>query len=91
MGDLDGGGDSDEKPVHRVTIPNKFAVGKFEATFSQWDACVTAGGCNDHSPDDRGFGRGNRPVINVNWEDAKAYVRWLSRKTGKEYRLPSES
>ncbi len=91
MGDLDGGGDSDEKPVHRVTIPNKFAVGKFEVTFSQWDACVATGGCNDHSPDDRGFGRGNRPVFNVNWDDAKAYVRWLSRKTGKEYRLPSES
>ncbi|MEE8305778.1 MAG: formylglycine-generating enzyme family protein, partial [Gammaproteobacteria bacterium] len=77
MGDLDGGGDSDEKPVHRVTIPTKFAVGKFEVTFSQWDACVAAGGCNDHSPDDRGFGRGNRPVLNVSWDDAKAYVRWL--------------
>jgi formylglycine-generating enzyme required for sulfatase activity len=91
MGDLNGGGDSDEKPDHTVTISNNFAVGKFEVTFSQWDACVAARACNDHRPDDRGFGRGNRPVINVSWDDAKAYVRWLSRETGKEYRLPSES
>ena len=43
------------------------------------------------SPDDRGWGRGDRPVINVNWNDAKAYVKWLSKKTGKEYRLLSEA
>ena len=91
MGDLDGGGDSDEKPVHRVSIDYSFAVGKYEVTFDQWLACSASGGCNDHSPKARGWGRGNRPVINVNWEDAKAYVRWLSRKTSKEYRLPSES
>lgn len=91
MGNISGGGESDEKPVHRVTIPNKFAVGKFEVTFSQWDACVATGGCNGYIPSDRGFGRGNRPVLEVNWDDAKAYVRWLSGKTGKEYRLPSES
>jgi formylglycine-generating enzyme required for sulfatase activity len=89
--DTEEGRDDDESPQHLVTIDTPFAVGKFEVTFSQWDACVAAGGCNDHSPDDRGFGRGNRPVLNVSWDDATAYVRWLSRKTGKAYRLPSES
>jgi formylglycine-generating enzyme required for sulfatase activity len=42
-------------------------------------------------PDDHGWGRGKRPVINVSWDDAKAYVAWLSRKTGKNYRLLSEA
>ena len=82
---------SDEGPVHRVTIAKPFAVGKYEVTFAEWDACVVAGGCGGHRPGDRGWGRGRRPVINVNWDDAKAYVRWLSDKTGKQYRLPSES
>ncbi|MEE9544528.1 MAG: formylglycine-generating enzyme family protein, partial [Rhodospirillales bacterium] len=91
MGDLSGGGDSDEKPVHRVTIPNAFAVGKYEVTFTEWDACVSAGGCNGLRPKDRGWGRDSRPVINVSWNDAKEYVGWLSRKTGQEYRIPSES
>ena len=75
---------------HRVTIPS-FALGKYEVTFAQWDACVADGGCNGLKPDDQGWGRGNRPVIGVNWKDAKAYVDWLSRKTKKHYRLPAES
>ena len=75
---------------HRVTIPS-FAIGKHEVTFAQWDACVADGGCNGVKPDDFGWGRGNHPVIGVNWNDAKAYVAWLSKKTGKPYRLPSES
>jgi len=81
----------DEGPRHRVTIAKPFAVGKFEVTFAEWDACVAAGGCNGHHPDDRGWGRGRYPVINVSWTDAKSYVSWLSRKTGKRYRLLSES
>jgi formylglycine-generating enzyme required for sulfatase activity len=60
-------------------------------TFAQWDACVSAGGCNGHRPKDRGWGRGNRPVIYVSWNDAKAYVKWLSHRTGKRYRLLSEA
>ena len=83
--------DSDEGPQHRVTIPKPFAVGKFEVTFEEWDACVTGGGCNGYRPMDRGWGRGRRPVINVSWQDAKAYVGWLSRKTGKSYRLLTEA
>jgi formylglycine-generating enzyme required for sulfatase activity len=71
--------------------PKRFAVGKFAVTFAQWDACVDDGGCGSYIPDDRGWGRGDRPVINVNWNDAKAYVAWLSKKTGKEYRLLSEA
>ncbi|MEE9545370.1 MAG: formylglycine-generating enzyme family protein [Rhodospirillales bacterium] len=90
MGDLDGGGGSDAKPVHGVTIPRPFAVGRYEVTFTEWDACFSAGGCGHH-PKDRGWGRDSHPVINVSWNDAKEYVDWLSRKTGQEYRLPSES
>ena len=82
---------SSEGPVHRVTIGEPFAVGVYEVTFAEWDGCVSDGGCNGYRPDDGGRGRGNRPVINVSWEDAKSYVGWLSRRTGKAYRLLSES
>ena len=90
MGDLSGSGDDDERPVHEVTIAYPLAVGKYEVTFAEWDACVAGGGCT-HQPDDKGWGRGTRPVINVSWDDAQEYVRWLSRETGKPYRLLSEA
>jgi formylglycine-generating enzyme required for sulfatase activity len=64
-----------------------FAVGRFEITFAQWDACVAEGGCNGYRPSDEGWGRGNRPVINVSWNDAQSYVQWLSQRTGQRYRL----
>ena len=80
-----------EGPVHRVSIANPFAVGVYEVTFGEWDACVSEGGCGRYRPDDEDWGRGRRPVVNVSWKDAQAYVEWLSRKTGKEYRLLSES
>ena len=80
-----------ERPVHRVTFARPFAVGVYEVTFAEWDACVSGGGCGGYRPGDEGWGRGRRPVINVNWHDAKAHVRWLSRETGAEYRLLSES
>jgi formylglycine-generating enzyme required for sulfatase activity len=76
---------------HRVTIASPFAVSKFEITFEEWDACLNEGGCRGYRPDDEGWGRGKRPVMNVSWEDAKAYADWLSRKTGQPYRLLSES
>ena len=79
-----------EKPVHRVNIPS-FYLGKYVVTFDEWDACVMAGGCNGYKPKDEGWGRGNRPVINVSWDDAVAYSKWLSDKTGQTYRLPSEA
>ncbi len=80
-----------EGPQHRVTIRQPFAVGKYEVTFREWDACVADGGCNGYRPDDEGWGRGNRPAINVSWDDAQAYLRWLSRKSEAEYRLLSEA
>ena len=84
-------GDDDERPVHEVTIARPFAVGVYEVTFAEWDACVSDGGCGGYRPDDAGWGRGKRPVINVSWDDAQAYVRWLSGETGEAYRLLSES
>ena len=79
-----------EKPVREVTIP-AFAMGVYEVTFHEWDACVAAGGCGGHRPGDAGWGRGRRPVIHVGWKDAQSYVEWLSAETGGSYRLPSES
>jgi hypothetical protein len=71
-----------------VPIPGQlFAAGRFEVTFAEWDACVAAGGCNGYQPYDQGWGRGRRPVINVSWNDAQAYVQWLSDRTGRRYRL----
>ena len=86
-----GSNDGDEKPVHKVAIGRPFAVGTFEVTFAEWDACLVASGCK-HKPEDRGWGRGRQPVINVSWNDAtKEYLPWLSRKTGKTYRLLTEA
>jgi len=77
MGSVDGR--PEEKPVHEVTIPGPFAVGKYEVTFAEWEACVVGGGCKSNkSPDDARWGKGRRPVINVSWNDAKEYVSWLS-------------
>ena len=82
---------NNEGPQRRVTIAEPFAVGVYEVTFREWDACVSEGGCNGYRPDGWGWGRGGRPVINVSWDDARAYVKWLSQQTGKPYRLLSES
>lgn len=79
-----------EKPPHKVTIAAPLAVGKFEVTFDEWDACFAAGGCKSN-PGDQGWGRGKRPVINVTLEDAQEYVTWLSATTGKAYRLLTEA
>lgn len=78
-----------EGPRHQVTIGYTFAVGRFEVTFDEWNACVAAGGCD--RPRDEGWGRGRRPMIYVSWDDAQGYVRWLSERTGQRYRLLSES
>jgi formylglycine-generating enzyme required for sulfatase activity len=79
-----------EGPQVEVEIGYPLAVGKYEVTFAEWDHCVAAGGCT-HTPDDAGWGRGNRPVINVNRGDAEEYIRWLRQLTGQPYRLPSEA
>jgi formylglycine-generating enzyme required for sulfatase activity len=82
---------SDEGPQHEVRIAKPFAVGRFAVTFAEWDACAADGGCGGNKPSDQGWGRGDRPVINVNWKEAKDYIDWLSKKTGREYRLLSEA
>ena len=79
----------DERPMHMVAV-RSFAAGVYEVTFAEWDACVAGGGCGGRRPDDRGWGRGLRPVIDVSWNDAQLYVRWLSSRTGRRYRLLSE-
>ena len=81
---------SNEGPQRQVQIAS-FEMGKYEVTFDEWDACVADGGCT-HYPDDEGWGRGKRPVINVSFDDiTNEYIPWLNRKTGKQYRLPSEA
>jgi formylglycine-generating enzyme required for sulfatase activity len=85
------GRSADESPQHRVSFQSPFAVGRFAITFEEWDTCVADHGCRNYVPSDRSWGRGRQPVINIWWDDAMAYVKWLSRKTGKGYRLLSEA
>jgi formylglycine-generating enzyme required for sulfatase activity len=91
-GEFDMGGATpvSEAPQHHVTIAQAFAIGRREVTFAEWDRCVAAGGCK-YNPSDHGWGRGERPVIDVSWDDAQEFIAWLSKKTGQTYRLPSEA
>lgn len=89
MGETSDMGLTYEQPVHEVTVPS-ISIGKYEVTFLEWDACYADRFCQKR-PDDKGWGRGYRPVLNVSWVDAQQYVTWLSRKTGQRYRLPSEA
>jgi formylglycine-generating enzyme required for sulfatase activity len=84
------GRDASEGPQHTVTIAKPFAVAKFELTFDEWDTCVAYGDC-PQGVSDAGFGRGQRPVIFVTWDDAQRYAAWLSKMTGKPYRLLTEA
>jgi formylglycine-generating enzyme required for sulfatase activity len=90
MGSAEGQGSHDEYPQHEVTIAEPFAVGRFEVTFAQWDACRADGGCT-LDPEDNGWGRGTRPVTNISWDDTREYLAWLSKRTRKTYRLLSEA
>jgi len=80
-----------EGPQHRVTIGYPLAVSTYPITFNEWDECVDEGGCRGYKPYDEHWGRGNRPVVNVSWDDAQSYMAWLSAKTGRRYRLLSEA
>jgi formylglycine-generating enzyme required for sulfatase activity len=81
--------DPSERPAHQVAIAAPFAIGKFEITVQQWNACVTANGCPrvvqapNTSP--------SAPMRDVSWEDAQQYVKWLSLISGQAYRLPTEA
>jgi formylglycine-generating enzyme required for sulfatase activity len=76
------------RPQHEVVIAKPFAVSKFEVTYAEWDVCAAAAAC-PHVEDS--WGRGQMPVTNVSWSDTKRYLGWLSRLTGKEYRLLTEA
>jgi formylglycine-generating enzyme required for sulfatase activity len=89
MGSLASMGDEDEHPQHEVVIGAPFALGFNEITFAQWDACVASGACPDVPASDGD--QGDNPAVNVSWVNAEKYAAWLSRVTGKSYRLPSEA
>ena len=89
MGSPDGQGSDDERPQYMVAIPQPFSISKFEVTFDQWSTCYELGGCRNR-PDDNGWGRADQPVINVTWDDAQK-IAWLSKQTGKQYRLLTEA
>jgi len=82
-------GRQEQAEPRRVVFEQPFLIGKFEITFEQWDHCQRTGGCTHH-PNDKGWGRGNRPVIDVSWDDVVQYLDWLSAETGQRYRLPTE-
>lgn len=86
---------SNEQPEHTITFVNNFEVSKHEVTFDDWMECVNDVGnplaCT-YTPNDRGFGTGSKPVINVSYNDITTqYLPWLNAKTGKSYRLPTEA
>lgn len=97
MGSSENSGLASQRPQHEVVISHPFALGRYEVTFDEWDACVTARVCPQASSafegpgHDEGWGRGRLPVINISWREAELYVGWLSTKTGQSYRLPSEA
>lgn len=72
-----------------VELATAFAIGRYPVTFSEYDHYCDVTGCK--KPSDNGWGRGQRPVINVSWHDAKAYCAWLSKVSGCRFRLPTEA
>ncbi len=79
----------EEGPQHSITFAHPFAIGRYAVTFVEYDAFCTKTGRS--KPGDEGWGRDQRPAINVSWDDALAYCAWLSAQTGRTYRLPSEA
>lgn len=92
------GEQANERPAHSVSIAGLIAVGIYEVTFVQWDACIADGYCegggdmiNERPAHDEGWGRDTHPVMNVSWDDIQKYLTWLNIKTGEPYRLLSEA
>jgi formylglycine-generating enzyme required for sulfatase activity/class 3 adenylate cyclase len=77
--------DPTEQPSHRVTV-SAFAIGRHPVTIGEWRACIAAQACQYEPQGDDGL-----PVFNVSWDDAQQYLAWLSKATGRPYRLPSEA
>ena len=90
MGDNFDEGEADEKPVHPVYLDG-FYISKYEITFAQFDKYIVDSGRTGDRPTDDGWGRGQRPVINITWRNAYDFCEWLSRKTGRIIHLPSEA
>jgi formylglycine-generating enzyme required for sulfatase activity len=88
MGDIQGVWQESERPVHEVTLSH-FAVGQYPVTFEEYDAFCDETG--REKPNDEGWGRGKRPVIDVSWEDAQAYCQWLGERTEQQYGLLTEA
>jgi formylglycine-generating enzyme required for sulfatase activity len=88
MGDAVAKEPSVAKPVHIVSV-NSFKMSRYEVTFAQYDAYAATVG--KQLPDDHSWGRGHRPVVEIGWYDAKAFIEWLNQQTGRQYRLPSEA
>ena len=75
-----------------VPIPGRtFSMMVYDVSFELWDACVDNGGCNGYRPNDESNGQGMIPVINVSYDDAVAFAEWLSHRSGKQYRLPTDA
>ncbi|MDF1881746.1 formylglycine-generating enzyme family protein [Sulfurimonas sp. MAG313] len=87
-------GDTDERPIHKVRINYDFYLGKYEVTLGEYNQCVTSKACREPLKDE-GYSfmcvDDNCPVMKISWNDAKDYVKWLSKISGKHYRLPSEA
>lgn len=88
MGSGPGSPHFEERPRHRVQL-KAFAIAAREVSFAEYDRFAEATG--RPLPDDMGWGRGDLPVMQVSWEDARAYAEWLSAQTGRRYRLPTEA
>jgi formylglycine-generating enzyme required for sulfatase activity len=91
MGDQTPGRNQHELPLREVTIGKPIAVGRFPVLFQEWETYLTRSKHRAYNPDDCSWGRGRRPVINVSWLDAQAFVEWLRAVSGKPYRLMSEA
>ncbi|WP_339674185.1 formylglycine-generating enzyme family protein [Dasania marina] len=79
----------DDRPLRLVSIPKGLSLMLHEVSFAQYDTFAKA--TQRELPDDKSWGRGDRPVINVSWDDAVSYSEWLSEQTGQHYQLPTEA
>ena len=77
--------DPSERPAHKVTLTTSFAIGKYEVTVGQWNACADARACQ------RSAQANEAPVRDVSWDDVQQYLKWLSATSGQPYRLLTEA